>query len=115
MTPFFVVVGVALRLGIPVLLTIAVTWWLRRLDAQWQREGRQARAPRQPSAAPACWEIRHCPLESRQTCAAYAQPETPCWQVFRQETGELRPACVDCPVFRGAPAEALPGKEVPHA
>ncbi len=113
MTPFFVVVGVALRLGIPVVLTIAVTWWLRRLDAQWQRE---ARRPPEPSAPPVALggDLDSCPFASRAPRAAADQPDTPCWEAIRSETGDLQPACLNCPVFRNALAETASGKEGSH-
>ncbi|MBL8058753.1 MAG: hypothetical protein JNK29_18760 [Anaerolineales bacterium] len=108
MDAFFVLLGFLLRLGVPLGLTILIGWWLRRLDARWQAEGEAVRAKRagQPALATPCWETRGCAPERRATCSAAAQPETPCWQVFRDPRGELRPTCLDCTVFRGAPALA---------
>lgn len=100
---FVVVLGFVMRLAVPLALTIVLALWLRRMDTQWQQEG----ARRQPPAAVApCWEQRGCPPEQRGECAAFAQPDTPCWQVFRAAGGELKPACLTCAVFRDAPARS---------
>jgi hypothetical protein len=108
MDVLLVVLGFALRLGLPLGLTLLLAWWLRRLDARWQAEGQAARARRapRPALATPCWETRGCPPERRAACPAAAQPETPCWQVFRDARGVMRSACIDCTVFRGAPALA---------
>lgn len=108
MTVFILVLGGVLRLGVPLALTILLAWWLRRLDARWQREGEvlQAQRARRPALTPPCWETRNCPPERRAACPAFTQTETPCWQIFRDPRGELRATCLDCNVFRGAPALA---------
>ena len=48
-----------LRLGVPLLITVAIAYGLRRLDAKWQAEAEQefqaettAEAPGLPSVAP---------------------------------------------------------------
>lgn len=108
MDVLLVVLGFVLRLGVPLGLTVLLAWWLRRLDARWQAEGEatRARRARKPALATPCWETRGCPPERRAACPAAARPETPCWQVFRDPGGELRPVCLECNVFRGAPALA---------
>jgi hypothetical protein len=99
--------GLLLRYGIPFALTGLLAWLLRQLDARWQAEAERER--RRLSAVGAdmrqvrCWETLHCPPERRETCPAYAHPETPCWQVFRDRDGRLREACLSCDVFLEAP------------
>jgi len=111
--------GFVLRLAVPVAITAVIVWLLRRLDARWQREAEERQAvereawsvergedvaPRSTLQAPRhCWEVRDCPPEVRDSCPAYAHPEMPCWQVFRNGGGRLKEECLDCELFRDAP------------
>jgi hypothetical protein len=97
-----VIFGLLLRLGIPLAITILVFTLLRRLDARWQREA--AAEQHAPVPARPCWEVKGCSADKMKTCPAVAHPETPCWQVFRSKEGALREGCLDCDVFRLAPA-----------
>jgi hypothetical protein len=105
-----VTAGLLLRLGIPILLTVLAAWGLHRLDQHWKRQAEHTRpSPIGLGAAPAevrCWEQADCPPEKREACPAYAQPSTPCWQLFRTTDGELAVGCLRCDVFRHAPARA---------
>jgi hypothetical protein len=94
--------GVLLRLGLPLAVTAWAVWVLRRLDARWQAEAKSIRMPL-PAAPVPCWDVRRCSAERRAACPAYARPDTPCWQVFRDPQGRLKDDCLDCEVFRGAP------------
>jgi hypothetical protein len=101
--------GGLLRLGIPLALTALAVWWLRRLDARWQREAEytlQLTRAQLTTYRPCCWEVRNCPPERRATCAAFTQPGLPCWQVFRDSRGWLKDECLDCAVFQQTPAPA---------
>ena len=97
---FVVALGVFLRLGVPIALTILVAWWLKSLDTQWQHES-EAR----PAAKP-CWEVHGCTPEQRAACPAYLENQQPCWEVFRNADGELPPACLTCSVYSAAPVFA---------
>jgi hypothetical protein len=96
-----VVVGLALRLGLPVALTIILVILLHRLDTRWQKEG-VAVAPI-GVANTHCWEKQSCSPEKRAACTAFNHPETPCWQCYRSQEGFLREDCLGCQVFRRAP------------
>ncbi len=99
------VLGLLLRIGIPVAVTALIFSLLRRLDERWQKE---ARAIPVLSSQRPCWEIKGCTGEKRKNCPASAQPKVPCWQVFRTKNGLLREDCLGCDVFRQAPAPVLP-------
>lgn len=100
-------VGLLLRLGIPLLVTALIVLWLRRLDAHWQAESRQARVRvlnvDEIARCPRCWEVRNCSPERIADCPAAARPDVPCWQAFRGADGRLLEACLNCEVFRNAP------------
>jgi hypothetical protein len=101
-TPLLAVIaGFALRLAIPIAITAAAIYFLRRLDTRWQAEAEeQLLLPTVEKAK--CWEINGCTVEERATCAGY-QSEQPCWQAFRQKNGYLQEGCLGCDVFQQAP------------
>lgn len=106
-----VAIGIALRLAIPIGLTILVVWWLRRLDTRWQAESQlghvQVVNADELARAPRCWETRNCPPEKMADCPAHVQPHIACWQVFRRSDGSLKVECLTCMVFRRAPVPQL--------
>jgi hypothetical protein len=101
-------IGLILRLGIPLGLTALVAWGLRRLDARWQAEGEELRRRAIPLGAAArwvrCWEAHDCPRTDKENCPAYGRTDAPCWQVFREIDGRLREPCLSCHLFRDLPA-----------
>ncbi len=100
---FAVLAGVAIRLAIPVILTILLVQLLRIQDARWQQEGEQV-----PGLVekPACWEIKNCPPDCFRNCPGYTSP-LPCWQARRLANGYLREECLGCKVFLVAPVTNL--------
>jgi hypothetical protein len=103
--------GMLLRIGVPLGITILLVWWLRRLDARWQNESAAELAKyalKKPRNA-GCWKVNGCSPEKRAACKAFARPEIPCWQVFREENGKLLESCLSCQVFKNAPVPAPAG------
>jgi hypothetical protein len=92
--------GLLLRLGIPISITAIAFALLHRLDKRWREEA--LHLPVVPAGKP-CWEIKGCSEEKKKSCPAVAQPNTPCWQVFRTRDGVMKEACLGCNVFRQAP------------
>lgn len=93
------ILGILVRVGLPLAVTVGIFYVLRRLDERWRREALAVPvAPRKP-----CWEIKGCSEEKRKKCPATAQPKISCWQVFRTKDGLLREDCLGCDVFRQAP------------
>ncbi len=122
-----------LRIGIPLLITFGVGYFLRRLDARWEREARQEATRPQPRPAPhldlslptanrglpaplaaagadhfhqPCWDLRDCEPQQRQNCPAALHPEMPCWLTRREMEGKIPEACVHCVLFTSAVAPA---------
>ena len=105
-----------LRLGIPLGVTVLISWGLRRLDRKWQSEAETQRiqagasvtagepetAPRQP-----CWLFRNCPEERKRNCAAYRYQTLPCWAVRLRVEGRLPASCPGCALFQ-SPQSAWP-------
>ena len=100
------IIGLLLRFAVHILLTLAAIWFFRKLDRRWQAEAaervRMQMALMAAQRAP-CWEQKQCSAERRASCPVYAQEGVLCWQVFRDKDGNLKPACLDCDVFRDAP------------
>jgi len=98
---WFFLLGVLFRIGIPVAVTLLVVLFLHNLDRRWQQES-MALPVVQPQTP--CWQIKNCPPEKRKNCTA-TQSQIPCWQIHRASNhGLLRQECLNCDVFRRAPA-----------
>ena len=92
--------GLLVRLGLPIAVTAVLLVLLHRLDQRWQKEA--LALPVVPAGKP-CWEIKGCPEQAKKDCPALLQPLKPCWQVFREKDGVMKEACLGCDVFRQAP------------
>lgn len=103
MTIFYLLVGLLLRLAIPIAATLLVIFILRKLDKRWKAE-----AELQPVTVekPECWKVNGCAPEQIQNCEAAKSP-LPCWQVKRLPNGYLNEDCLTCPVFVEAPVPSL--------
>ena len=99
---FAILVGLIVRLGIPILVTALVVLALRRLDARWQAESNSIPLKVEK---PRCWQTQGCTPSKRKACAGYKSP-LPCWQVFRLSSGYLNERCLGCKVFVEAPLPA---------
>ena len=98
-----VLIGLLVRLAIPIAFTAVLIFFLRKLDARWQAEA-EVSQPALPAIE--CWKIKECSTEQRNICVAY-QATVPCWQAKRLPNGYLREECLSCKVFNTAPMPAL--------
>ena len=97
-----VLLGLLIRLAVPILITALAVTILRAEDKRWQAEAKQIPLPVVKAEKPYCWVINNCPPEKMKTCDALYSSE-PCWQVHRGENGYLSETCLTCKVFRSAP------------
>lgn len=107
----------AVRLGVPLAITVLITWGLKSLDARWQAEAeaRQATAivsagEMQPAAFKApqarqtpCWLLRNCGEGKQSSCVACKEPGLPCWMARLRSDGRLPSTCYGCALFRLRP------------
>jgi hypothetical protein len=98
-----ILLGLLLRLAIPLLGTLILIYFLRKLDAHWQAEAQPALETAEKIE---CWKVKGCSEEQRNRCAA-ASSSLPCWQVYRQPNGYLQEKCLTCEVFTKAPLPTL--------
>jgi hypothetical protein len=94
------IMGLVLRIGIPLAMSALVFFLLKKLDEHWQNEARI-----QPIAVldKPCWEIKACPPEKYRNCRAAAKLNVPCWQTFRSKDGLMQEKCLGCEVFLTTP------------
>lgn len=102
-TLFALLVGLLMRLAIPIFVTALLIILLRRLDTHWQKD---AHLPALAVQKPECWKIKGCPPDQVANCMGALSP-LPCWQAFRLPNGYLREECLTCKVFNEAPATTL--------
>ena len=102
-TFLYLLVGLLLRLAIPIAATLLVIYILRKLDQRWQAE-----AELQPVTIEKleCWKTKDCSPDQMENCPA-PKSSLPCWQVKRLPNGYLNEDCLSCPVFVEAPTPAL--------
>lgn len=100
---FIVFGGMILRLAIPILGTILLIFFLRKLDSRWQAE---AELQSLSVEKPECWKIKGCDPEQVRQCKGASSP-LPCWQAYRLPNGYLNEECLSCTVFTEAPMPAL--------
>lgn len=99
-----VVLGLLLRVAIPIAVTLTFIKVLKWFDQRWQREADLKGISAARARNIGCWDINNCPEEQRAECKAYANPDKPCWQVFRETDGRLQERCIGCDIFKHAPA-----------
>jgi hypothetical protein len=107
----FLAIGWALlRFGLPILFSILLFQFLKRLDERWEAEAEEVREKTGVgSLVPKvrCWILNDCPQERMEKCPAYLEQGIPCWQHFRTTEDGLKEDCLGCDVFRGVPIPAL--------
>jgi hypothetical protein len=66
--------------------------------------------PQQQNAAPGlaasaqhCWDVKGCG-EAKAQCAAFKNPDKPCWQARFDAEGHIPEDCVGCDIFQRYPA-----------
>lgn len=94
--------GILIRFAIPIGVTALLVWFFRRIDQRWKAEARLTMERALPKN-PGCWKINNCSAVDRAKCLAYANPDKPCWYIFRGKEGLLQEKCLICDIFRKAP------------
>lgn len=96
-----ILAGLALRLAIPIAITLLAVYILHKVDVRWQEEAAFTPATVDVEK-PRCWDIHNCTIEQRSQCTSPGSA-APCWQAYRLSNGYLREECLDCQVFHQAP------------
>jgi hypothetical protein len=99
-TTLVIVIGLLVRFGIPIIITLAVVFILRKLDANWRKEAEETplavNVENQDS-----WDATNCSPDPVSECPTSTSIQ-PCWQIHRQKNGYLREECLTCQIFHQA-------------
>ena len=98
-----ILIGMVLRLAVPVALTALIVYTLGKLDERWQAEARDEKKAMAMDQMP-CLKNEELSLDQIKT--RMAMSDQPCWQAQRLQSGYLNEACLDCEIFLSAPAAA---------
>lgn len=97
----------AVRIGVPVVLTLAFGYWLeRKLRPPEEKHTMRVKIellPRPPSSKVVrmhCWNLMHCDSAQRAECAAFKHPDLPCWLALQVDAGKVREECFTCQLYK---------------
>jgi hypothetical protein len=93
--------GLFVRIGLPIGVTALVIYLLGRLDRRWQKD--VVMLPVVQPGQKSCWQVMGCDPRKKKDCPAFANASVPCWQIFRAKDGVLKTECLGCEMFRSAP------------
>lgn len=93
-----ILIGLVVRVALPVAITILVVSYLHKLDERWQLEAENEEPQPDPEQS---WGLLDCPIEQGKISPAIASI-FPCWQMKRLSNGSLNDNCLTCEVFRNA-------------
>ncbi len=97
---------VALRIAVPLALTLIVGRWLeKKLAPREIIQGQQTKitrfATRRNNIIQVhCWDIKRCEESQRAQCAATKRPELPCWLALQAEGEPVREQCYTCSLYK---------------
>jgi hypothetical protein len=104
---FVVVFMFALRIGGPIVLTLAVGYWLEKKLAPREQVqlAQNAQSLRKPTRSGKiiqihCWDIKKCENATRAQCAASQHPDLPCWLALQVAGEKVRPECYACAFYK---------------
>ncbi len=91
------------RIGVPILITLMIGAWLRRLIED--KEDRPRAVAHPTNHFKHCWETGHSQDALDAQAIALARPDLPCWLALQVAGSGLKEACYSCPLYtQHAPA-----------
>ncbi len=95
---------VVLRIGVPILITLMIGAWLRRILEKEEDKPQQAA---QPATYKHCWETSGTEQAQQARAIAETRPDLPCWLALQVKGSGLKESCYSCPLYtQHAPAAA---------
>jgi len=97
----------AVRIGIPLALTLVIGHWLEKKLAP-QEEIRKSEETAEPTPRTRegniiyvhCWDIKRCESTQRAQCAASERPDLPCWLALQAAGDKVREECYTCAFYK---------------
>ncbi|MGB8648364.1 MAG: hypothetical protein WCF84_24220 [Anaerolineae bacterium] len=92
-----IVYMLVVRIGVPILITLMIGMWLRRLleDKTEQPQPAEQAA----SSGRHCWETSKTQEAQAAQAIAQARPDLPCWLALQVGGTGLKEACYSCPLY----------------
>ncbi len=94
----------AVRIAVPIALTLAFGYWLERKlrppEAPPETDKIRVAPKRSNIIRLQCWDVRRCDSSKRAQCAATRHPDLPCWLAIQVEGGKVRETCFTCAFYK---------------
>ncbi len=86
-----------LRIGVPLLITLMIGAWLRRLLEEHEPQPAEELARLGPDQH--CWDVKRSAETDRAKTLAAQRPDLPCWLAMQVGGAPLSDMCRSCPVY----------------
>ena len=98
-----ILIGLVLRLIVPLAITALIVYSLGKLDARWQAEAKNEKKTLAIDEMP-CAKIQGFSVDQMKMHMSLS--DQPCWQAHRSPNGYLSETCLSCEIFLNAPVPA---------
>ena len=82
--------------------------WVRCLRNLIHEEGISIPGVKKLLELTPCWDIKDCPVETRENCSAFVDNSSPCWELTSSACARGNNQCEGCEVYVKAMKEARP-------
>ncbi len=87
-----------LRIGVPILITLMIGAWLKRLLEEHE-EGPET-APLELAPGQHCWDVRKNDTTAQAQTLAAKRPDLPCWLALQVGGKGVQEMCYGCPLYQ---------------
>lgn len=88
--------------------------WISCIRYMIHEQGLNQEGLRRLLALIPCWQMKACPSEAKERCAACTSRSTPCWDLARRDGDESK-ECYHCAVYLSARSQLLSQEEMETA
>ena len=86
-----------LRIGVPILITLMIGTWLKRLLEE--HEEKPATAPLRLKPGQHCWDVAQTADTDQLKAIATRRPDLPCWLALQVNGTGVQEMCYSCPAY----------------
>ena len=87
-----------LRIGVPLLITLMIGAWLKRLLEE--HEEQPETAPLELAPGQHCWDVRPNDRTAQAKTMAAQRPDLPCWLALQVGGKGVQDMCYGCPLYQ---------------
>ena len=102
-TTLAMILGILLRIAVPIIVTILFVYLLKKLDERWKSESDIGTGQADQSGNIGCWDVNNCPAEKRVGMQGLPKPGHPLLAGVPGRKWQITRSCIGCDVFRHAP------------